>query len=87
MDAYQVTLIVAFVLGMAELLLAGAFIFLGMAIGAVAVAMVQWATSDFSMNRDLLVFAAVATAAIVVLRKIFARPSDQASADQDVNQY
>ena len=87
MDAYQVTLIVAFVLGMAELLVPGAFIFLGTAIGALAVAALQWLASDFSMNRDLVVFAAVATAAFVVLRKIFARPSDQETVDKDVNQY
>jgi membrane protein implicated in regulation of membrane protease activity len=87
MDAYQFTLIVAFALGMAELLMPGAFIFLGMAIGAVAVAMIQWVASDFSINRDLMVFAVVATAAFLVLRRIFARISDQTTAENDVNQY
>ena len=86
MDAYQITLIVAFALGMAELV-TGAFLFLGMAVGAAAVALVQWATSGFALNRDLLFFALVSIAAFLALRKWFARPSDQAAATDDINQY
>ena len=40
MEAYQIAFIVAFVLGVAELM-TGAFIFLGMAIGALVVAILQ----------------------------------------------
>lgn len=86
MEAYQIALIVAFVLGMAELM-TGAFIFLGLAIGAVVVALIQWATSNFSMNRDLLVFAAVSVGAFIVLRKKFSRASDEETSKVDVNQY
>lgn len=86
MDAYQITFILAFVLGMAELL-TGAFLFLGMAIGAVAVALLQWATSGHALNRDLLVFAVVSAVASVLLRRWFTRPGDQATHKDDVNQY
>ena len=86
MDAYQITFIVAFVLGMLELA-TGAFLFLGMAVGAVAVALIQWGTSGFALNRDLLVFAMVSIAAFLALRKLFARPTDQATAEGDINQY
>ena len=86
MDAYQITLIVAFVLGMLELV-TGAFLFLGMAVGAVAVALIQWGASGFSLNRDLLVFAVVSVAAFLTLRKLLGRPADQVTAKDDINQY
>ncbi len=86
MDAYQITFIVAFVLAMAELL-TGAFIFLGLAVGALVVALLQWTAGSYSVNRDLLVFVVVSTAAFVVLRKVFARKADQQEAKDDVNRY
>ena len=86
MEAYQITLIVAFALGMLELV-TSAFLFLGMALGAVAVALMQWAMSGFALNRDLLVFAGVSIAAFLALRKLFARPADQMTAEDDINQY
>ena len=86
MEAYQITFIVAIVLGMLELV-TGAFLFLGMALGAVAVTLMQWATSDFALNRDLLVFAGVSIVAFLALRKLFARPADQVTAKDDVNHY
>ena len=86
MQAYQISLIVAFVLGMVELA-TGAFIFLGMAIGAACVALTQWLLGDFSINRDLLIFAIVSTLAFVLLRAYFAKAKDQKKSTEDVNQY
>lgn len=86
MQAYQITLILAFALGMAELL-TGAFLFLGMAVGAVSVALLQWLNSDWSLNRDLLLFATVSVCAFGGLRKWFARASDQSTALDDINRY
>lgn len=86
MEPYQITFIVAFALGMAELV-TGAFLFLGLAIGALAVALMQWVAGAYSLNRDLLLFALVSTAAFVLLRKFFARQADQQAAEEDVNRY
>jgi hypothetical protein len=52
-----------------------------------AVALIQWATSSFSMSQGLLVYAVALVAAFIVLRKIFPRASDQETAGNDVNQY
>ena len=86
MDAYQITFIAAFALGMVELM-TGAFLFLGMAIGAMVVALLQWASGGYSLNRDLLIFALISAAAFVLLRKVFARKADHETAKKDVNQY
>ncbi len=86
MQAYQISLIVGFILGMIELA-TGAFIFLGMAIGMVSVAFVQWLFSDFSMNRDMMVFAVISTLSFVVLRMFFAKAKDQEKSELDINQY
>jgi membrane protein implicated in regulation of membrane protease activity len=86
MDAYQITFLVALALAMVELV-TGAFLFLGMALGAAAVACVQWATAGFALNRDLLIFAIVSVLAFLVLRKLFARPADQEESPDDVNRY
>ncbi len=86
MEAYQIAFIVAFVLGIAELM-TGAFIFLGMAIGAFVVAILQWVTMSFNDNRDLVTFAIVSTVAFVASRKIFAKSADLTEAKDDVNQY
>jgi membrane protein implicated in regulation of membrane protease activity len=86
MEPYQISLIIAFVLGIAEVMM-GAFIFLGLAIGGLAVAAIQWISGEFSLNRDLVIFAGVAALAVVSLRKVFAKPDDQETTDKDVNQY
>lgn len=86
MDAYQITFLVALALAMVELV-TGAFLFLGMALGAAAVACVQWTAAGFALNRDLLIFAVVSVLAFLVLRKLFARPADQEESPDDVNRY
>ncbi len=86
MEAYQISLIVAFLFGIAEMMI-GVFIFLGMAVGCLAVALIQWMTGDHALNRDLLVFALVASVSVVVLRQFFAKTKDQQTTDKDINQY
>ena len=86
MEAYQITLLVAVVLGMLELA-TGAFLFLGLALGAVAVAALQGVLGGLSINRDLAVFSGVSMLAFWGLRKAFARPADQTTTEDDVNRY
>ncbi|MBU3653830.1 MAG: hypothetical protein FGM44_12195 [Limnohabitans sp.] len=86
MDAYQVTLLIAIGLGLMELLLS-AFLFLGMGLGALVVAAIQWLSGDWNLNRDLLIFAVCSTIAFLVFRRLFARPADQQAHHDDINRY
>ena len=86
MEPYQITLVVAFVLAAAELL-TGAFVLLGLSVGALAVAATQWWTGALVINRDLLIFSLFALAAFVVFRKVFRKPQDQHASTEDVNRY
>ncbi len=86
LEPHQSTLILAFVLALVEVM-TGAFLFLGMAVGALLVAAVQWATGEWVLNRDLLVFAVASVAAFATFRKVFKKPADQSEETNDVNQY
>ena len=86
LEPHQFTLILAFALALVEVM-TGAFLFLGMAVGAVLVAGVQWATGEWVLNRDLLVFALTSVAAFATFRKMFKKPADQTSETNDINQY
>ncbi|MDK3072020.1 hypothetical protein QO034_02770 [Sedimentitalea sp. JM2-8] len=67
---------VALVLGIAEVLLPG-FIFLGFAIGAVAVAGLLALGLAVSLPVLLLIFAALSLVAWLILRRYFALPKGQ----------
>jgi membrane protein implicated in regulation of membrane protease activity len=86
LEPHQVTLILAFVLALIEVL-TGAFFFLGMAMGALLVAALQWVTGEWVLNRDLLLFAVSSVAAFAAFRKLFKKPADQTSEISDVNRY
>lgn len=86
MEPYQIALVVAFVLAVAELL-TGAFVLLGLSVGALAVAATQWWSGTFVLNRDLLVFALCSLSAFVIFRKVFRKPEDQQASTEDVNRY
>lgn len=86
MEAFQITLIIAFVLAACELL-TGAFVMLGLGFGALVVAAVQWLGGGLHVNRDLLIFAISAAAAFVAFRKLFRRKDDQQDSATDVNRY
>ncbi len=86
MEPYQIALVVAFVLALAELL-TGAFVLLGLSFGALVVAAIQWWSGSAVLNRDLLIFALCSLVAFVLFRKIFRKPEDQQASSDDVNRY
>lgn len=87
MDAYQISLVVAFALAIAEMLTLS-FILLGFGLGMLGVAAVQFVTGGYQVNRDVMVFVTVSALAILALRRIFRKKSDQKRLEQDdINQY
>ncbi|MEC7257235.1 MAG: hypothetical protein VXW58_05380 [Pseudomonadota bacterium] len=78
-------LCVAILLGIVEVLVPG-FIFLGFAIGALAVSMLILNIGlALSLPLMVLVFAALSLIAWLVLRRIFARPHGVKYFDRDIN--
>jgi len=86
LEPHQVTLIAAFALALLEVI-TGAFLFLGMSVGALLVAGLQWLSGNWQLNRDLLVFAVASAVAFAVFRKLFKKPTDQSTLSDDINQY
>ncbi|MEY4284506.1 MAG: hypothetical protein EBV20_10910 [Betaproteobacteria bacterium] len=86
LEPYQITLIAAFALALIEVL-TGAFFFLGMSVGALLVAGLQWLTGNWQLNRDLLLFAVASVVAFALFRKLFKKPADQSTLSEDINQY
>jgi membrane protein implicated in regulation of membrane protease activity len=86
-DAWQISLILAILLAIAELL-SFSFGLLGMAVGMLAVAGAQYAFDGLSLNRDILIFASASAIAFLIFRATFKRRSDQQKLQQDdINQY
>jgi membrane protein implicated in regulation of membrane protease activity len=87
MDAWQISLIVGVLLAIAELLTLS-FGLLGMAVGMVAVAAIQFFADGWSLSRDVIVFAVASAVAFLIFRAVFRRKSDQQKLEQDdINQY
>lgn len=87
MDAWQVSIVIAVVLAIGELL-SLSFILLGFSLGMLVVALFQGLTGGFSPARDLLVFAVASLVAVMVCRKVFGRRTDQHTLEQDdINRY
>jgi membrane protein implicated in regulation of membrane protease activity len=87
MDAYQISLIISFVLAIAEIMTLS-FILLGFSIGMLVVSGVQYLFDGYSLNRDLMLFAVVSVVSFLVFRKIFKKSSDVKSLEEDdINQY
>lgn len=87
MDAYQISLIISFVLAIAEVMTLS-FILLGFSVGMLAVSGVQFLFNGYSLNRDLMVFALVSVVSFWVIRKLFKKKSDlKILAEDDINQY
>ncbi|MCB1310957.1 MAG: hypothetical protein KDK29_03270 [Sedimentitalea sp.] len=73
----------ALVLAIAEVLSPG-YVFLGFALGALAVSMLLLNTGlDLSLPLLLLLFAALSLAAWLILRQVFSRPTDQVKRFED----
>jgi len=87
MEPYQISIIVAILLGIFELLVP-MLIFIGMAAGMLAVAMMQYASGSYALNRDLLLWIIVSTIFVFLFRKLFKKQSDQTKLNvDDINQY
>lgn len=87
MEMFQISIIVGIVLLILEMFTT-TYIFLGMSIGSFVVAGVQFLFDGLSFNRDLMIFAVVSSVAILLIRKIFMKRSDQNKMiEDDVNQY
>ena len=83
---WWVWLAAALALGILEVLIPG-FVFLGFAIGALAVSMLLLNTGlNVSLPLLLLIFAALSLAAWLLLRRFFALPQGQVKTfDHDIN--
>lgn len=87
MDAYQISLIIAFALAIAEVMTMS-FILLGFSLGMLAVAGSQYLFNGYSLNRDVMLFALVSAVSFLVFRKLFKKKSDLTRlAEDDINQY
>ena len=87
MDPYQISLILAFALALAELLTIS-FLLRGFGVGMLGVSLVQYVWGDYIFNRDVLVFAVMSLISFLVFRKLFRNRADQKSVgDGDINQY
>ncbi len=87
MDAYQISLIISFILAIAEVMTLS-FILLGFSLGMLAVSGVQYIFDGYSLNRDVMVFALVSVVSFLVIRKLFKKKSDlKMLAEDDINQY
>jgi len=86
MQAWQISLILAAVLAIAEVLTLS-FILLGFAIGMTLVALLQYFGDGYSAVRDISVFAIGSLVATLAFRTVFKRRSDQSKATEDVNRY
>jgi membrane protein implicated in regulation of membrane protease activity len=87
MDAWQISLVIALLLGIAEVLVPS-FGLLGMSVGMLTVTALQYWGDGLSLNRDILAFALASAAAFLAFRMAFRRRSDQKKLEQDdINQY
>ncbi len=87
MDSWQISLLIAVLLAITEVL-SMSFLLLGLAIGMVVVALLQFVGGGFDPARDVLAFAIASFVAVVAARKIFGKRTDQQRLDQDdINRY
>lgn len=87
MEPYQISIIIAILLGILELLVP-MLIFIGMAAGMLAVAMMQYVSDSYALNRDLILWIIVSVIFVFLFRKLFKKQSDQTKLNvDDINQY
>jgi membrane protein implicated in regulation of membrane protease activity len=87
MDIYQISIVVAIVFAITELLTL-TFIFLGMSVAMFCVATIQYFTGTFSWPREVIVFVVASVAVTLLFRKIYRNKTDQTMLkDDDINQY
>ena len=89
MEPYKISLVLAFALAVVELLTI-TFIFLSFALSLIVISILQYLTGEFSVNRDIFIFAVFSIFFTIVFRKFFKGDKDQKSfsdKDEDVNLY
>jgi len=87
MEPYQISLIIAILLGIIELLVP-MLIFIGMTAGMLAVAMMQYVSGVYAFNRDLIVWIIFSAMFVILFRKLFRKQTDQTKLNvDDINQY
>ncbi len=89
MEPYKISLVLAFALAVVELLTI-TFIFLSFALSLIVISILQYLTGEFSVNRDIFIFAVFSIFFTIVFRKFFKGDKDQKSLsdkDDDVNMY
>lgn len=87
MESWQISLLIAVLLAIAEVLTLS-FLLLGLAIGMIVVALLQFLGGGFAPGRDVLAFAIASFVAVVACRKVFGKRTDQQRLDQDdINRY
>ncbi|WP_143117853.1 NfeD family protein [Hyphomicrobium facile] len=68
-------------------MITGVFICLSLAIGLFSVALIEFLSQNFHLERDVLIFAVVAMGAFIGLRLTFRSKGDVKTAREDVNDY
>lgn len=88
MEPYQISLVIAFALAVAEVMTL-TFIFLSFALAFGAIAIFQYITGVFDLNRDIGIFTAFSIFFTFFFRGLFRGKKDQSGmkTDDDVNLY
>jgi membrane protein implicated in regulation of membrane protease activity len=88
MEPYQISLVIAIVLALTEVLTL-TFIFLGFSAAFLVVALFQYLSGAYELNRDIVIFSAFSILFILIFRRMFRRKSDQnrMGTEDDVNSY
>lgn len=88
MEHYQISLLLAAILAIAEITFY-TFIFLSFSLSLVLIALVQYLSNDFSLNREIILFSLFSIVFVTLFRKFFygKRDHKKIDGDDDVNMY
>lgn len=86
LQPYEVALILGVVILALEMM-TGVFICLSLAIGLFSVALTEFLSQNFHLERDVLIFVVVALGSFIGLRLTFRSKGDVKTARGDVNDY
>jgi membrane protein implicated in regulation of membrane protease activity len=86
-EVYQLALALSLLSAIVELMTTS-FIFISISIGLLIVAVIQYISGDFSIERDTLILTITTTTSLVVLRNSFKKTSDEKKqVGKDINEY
>ena len=86
MEIYQITLVIAVVLLIVEILLPS-FFFASLSVSVFVLAAVHYASAEFVVARDLSIVGIGTTIAFFLFRRFFRARGDQVKHDKDLNRY